>query len=250
MHIPSVNYVNYSKPNGKFCGCRFWCVRDICGIICAVMTWLLVVYADIVVVLVICSSGGSSSNGNNANAHYTPASSLSAYSVINFIIFNLLAFLALASHTRAMLSDPGAVPKGNATRENIELLGLQEGQVIFKCPKCISIKPVRAHHCSVCQRCIRKMDHHCPWVNNCVGENNQKFFVLFTFFYVFHIYEIVSFYQICMILVMQICTIYAQNINVFPFSFCAISLILSLIPLYLMLFLLDLLPHNSFSPTH
>ncbi|XP_076467412.1 palmitoyltransferase ZDHHC20-B-like isoform X1 [Babylonia areolata] len=47
------------------------------------------------------------------------------------------------------------------------------------CEKCKCIKPDRCHHCSVCSTCVLKMDHHCPWVNNCVGFTNYKFFVLF-----------------------------------------------------------------------
>ncbi|XP_063263104.1 palmitoyltransferase ZDHHC3 isoform X1 [Prinia subflava] len=142
-----------------------WFIRDGCGIACAVVTWMLVFYADFVVLLVML----------------VPSRDY-VYSVINGTLFNTLAFLALASHFRAMLTDPGAVPKGNATKEFIESLQLKPGQVVYKCPKCCSIKPDRAHHCSVCKRCIRKMDHHCPWVNNCVGENNQKYFVLFTMY--------------------------------------------------------------------
>ncbi|XP_060589459.1 palmitoyltransferase ZDHHC3-like isoform X1 [Ruditapes philippinarum] len=144
---------------------KVWFVKDICGVICVILTWMLVLYAEYVVMFIMLIP--------NVNTGYKWG---------NAILFNFLAFMAVASHSRAMLADPGAVPKGNATKENIMKLGLKEGEVVFKCPKCISIKPDRAHHCSVCQRCIRKMDHHCPWVNNCVGETNQKYFVLFTLY--------------------------------------------------------------------
>ncbi|KAM4688251.1 palmitoyltransferase ZDHHC3 isoform 1-T4 [Discoglossus pictus] len=144
---------------------KVWFIKDGCGIACAVVTWFLVFYAEFVVIFVML----------------LPSKDI-IYSTINGIVFNILAFMALASHFRAMITDPGAVPKGNATKEFIESLQLKPGQVVYKCPKCCSIKPDRAHHCSVCKRCIRKMDHHCPWVNNCVGENNQKFFVLFTMY--------------------------------------------------------------------
>jgi len=47
------------------------------------------------------------------------------------------------------------------------------------CEKCNLIKPDRCHHCSICGKCILRMDHHCPWINNCVSFTNYKFFVLF-----------------------------------------------------------------------
>ena len=46
------------------------------------------------------------------------------------------------------------------------------------CRRSQAVKPPRAHYCSTCGRVVLKMDHHCPWVGNCVGYGNYKAFLL------------------------------------------------------------------------
>ena len=50
------------------------------------------------------------------------------------------------------------------------------------CQRCLRTKPDRTHHCSQCNQCILKMDHHCPWVANCIGFRNHKFFLNMIFY--------------------------------------------------------------------
>ncbi|KAH3674230.1 hypothetical protein WICMUC_003472 [Wickerhamomyces mucosus] len=47
------------------------------------------------------------------------------------------------------------------------------------CNKCHNWKPDRCHHCSSCNKCILKMDHHCPWFATCIGFKNYKYFIQF-----------------------------------------------------------------------
>ncbi|XP_061484336.1 palmitoyltransferase ZDHHC23 isoform X2 [Rhineura floridana] len=46
------------------------------------------------------------------------------------------------------------------------------------CTKCRLVRPARAGHCRICGRCVKRLDHHCVWINSCVGEQNHRAFVL------------------------------------------------------------------------
>jgi hypothetical protein len=111
------------------------------------------------------------------------------------IAFNIIFSLAMISFLRAVFTDPGYIPdswsvhpddleSGERTRLMPAVLQTQEkkhdGTVrICRKSKPAMYKPDRAHYCRVMQRCVLKMDHFCPWLNNCIGFYNHKFFVLF-----------------------------------------------------------------------
>ena len=144
-----------------------WCNKDPCGIVTAVFTWLILAYADFVIAACILQPW-----------HSLPAATATAH----FALFNILVFLAFSSHVRTMTTDPGAIPLHTTplTLPTTPPPSQPHLPAVPSCGQCsFSYKPERAHHCSVCRRCVYKMDHHCPWVNNCVGIGNQKFFVLF-----------------------------------------------------------------------
>jgi len=128
------------------------------------------------------------------------------FGVICLVIHHILIFFLIWSFSMSIMVDPGRVPEWYARLE-MERQGMhvpgkflageeqdykrlaeeaQGGSIEKKldgsgrwCRKCVKVKPDRCHHCRICQRCVLKMDHHCPWINNCVGFYNYKYFYLF-----------------------------------------------------------------------
>ena len=91
---------------------------------------------------------------------------------LRIIFFHILIILLACSLYMTSKIKPGTTPL---------YWGFHIGDEDFKkkryCLICQVFKPERTHHCSICNLCVLNMDHHCPWVDNCIGFYNKKFFI-------------------------------------------------------------------------
>ncbi|TNJ28521.1 Palmitoyltransferase [Giardia muris] len=97
----------------------------------------------------------------------------SFYFKLLLIIYLHVQFIT--SYYSVLITEPG-VPD---VPESIEE---KNGQRLPTCDKCGCARPNRTHHCSICQRCILKYDHHCFWTNGCIGLLNHGYFLKFLLF--------------------------------------------------------------------
>uniref|UniRef100_A0A061RL35 S-acyltransferase n=1 Tax=Tetraselmis sp. GSL018 TaxID=582737 RepID=A0A061RL35_9CHLO len=93
------------------------------------------------------------------------------------------------SLTATATTDPGVVPRGLEQAEPLQSTTNQpltkeyhiNGRVVKTkyCFTCNTYRPPRCSHCRVCDNCVEKFDHHCPWVGTCIGKRNYRHFFLF-----------------------------------------------------------------------
>lgn len=118
---------------------------DQAGTIMAFLVWLLLIYSAWTFTALAMSGG-------------VPPFLSAAYVI--------LCCLALASHAKTTFTDPGSVPQAAVPNERMRREMGTPDQPLSMCSQCQTFKPPFSHHCRICNRCISRMDHHCPWVSH------------------------------------------------------------------------------------
>ena len=107
------------------------------------------------------------------------------FKIILLIVYTLLFFITEVLCGTCIASDPGVFPINNIdipllkkrTKKQYILRG-RKYKIKF-CHTCLIYRPLGCSHCKICNVCVEKYDHHCPWVGNCIGGNNYRFFYFF-----------------------------------------------------------------------
>lgn len=97
--------------------------------------------------------------------------------LLNSTITALLTINTLLNYCFAALIRAGSPPQVEWAKYDMVGKGSLEGYRF--CVHCQQPKPPSAHHCRICRSCILDMDHHCPFIGNCVGASNHRYFILF-----------------------------------------------------------------------
>lgn len=99
---------------------------------------------------------------------------------LKFSLFVALTYSSIMFYLLTCLTDPGYVKSTDKSDGNESNKTNTTSELTLRfCETCDLEQPIRSRHCAECQRCIKKFDHHCPWLDTCIGEQNHKFFVLF-----------------------------------------------------------------------
>ena len=90
---------------------------------------------------------------------------------------NILYIIQAGFFLKASFMDPGYMEPV----EDVQFYKLVQncGNATALCPNCKLQRNETSEHCEQCGRCIADFDHHCNWINNCVGGGNHKYYYLY-----------------------------------------------------------------------
>eukprot|EP00760_Papus_ankaliazontas_P025897 PhM_4_TR2913/c0_g1_i1/m.12205/K20029/ZDHHC3_7_25; palmitoyltransferase ZDHHC3/7/25 len=94
------------------------------------------------------------------------------------LLLKLTAVASAISFVRAALTCPGRIPPSWHSEPHTEVKQKRRDGRPRYCRTCQLHKPDGAHHCRQCKQCTLRMDHHNPWIGNCLGQNNRKYLLL------------------------------------------------------------------------